>query len=197
MSKEKTGITGSDFHLEFKLTPSEEGKSELQGWPAKKFSPDFAVAASGSLRVELAGQIVGTREGKVMAVETRLAHRLQEDINFWLPDYLGGFALNLGKAVQTLHEGALQSKANFMDEPTHFLFRRQPAGGKILVGLEMNGNGVRVAEVDEEELYQEIARALEDFRKQLLELNPKLAKEENIKALSEYIKVLEHPVQKA
>src|SRR4051812_931771 len=105
MSSDQEDKKRSNFRIELRLAPAEAGERELKSWPATEFSPDFAVATSGAIRIELAGEMIGTKDGKVMAVETRLAQRLQEDINFWLPDYLGGFALNMGRAVQQLREG--------------------------------------------------------------------------------------------
>ncbi len=187
MSSEQNERKGLNFRIELKLHPAEEGMRELKNWPANEFSPDFAVAASGVMRIELAGQMIGSRENQIMLVETRLAQRLQEDINFWLPDYLGGFSTNLGRAVQKLKDGADQSRAAFIDEPMALVFRRQAAGSPILVGFESNGKGLRMAEVSETELYAEIKRALESFRRQLLDLNPELARQSDVLELNQQI----------
>ncbi len=190
MSTEPTTNVETGFRIELKLTPSKEGEKALKKWPAANFSPDFAVAASGVIRLELAGQMIGSREEKIMAVETRFALKLQEEINFWLPDFLGGFAVNLGRAIQTIHEGGLQSKAGFMDEPSALLFRRQPTGSKIMVGFEANGAGIRVAEVPEAELYREVARTLVDFRTQVLKINSKLAELRDLQEISSAIETI-------
>jgi len=179
------------FRIELRLAPSETGQRELKSWPATSFTPDFAVAASGTVRLELAGQMIGTKDHKLMSVETRLAQRLQEDINFWLPDYVGGFALGLGRALQTLRERAPQSRAKFMDEPLALQFRRQsPTATTIMVGFEVDGKGIRMAEVPEAVLYAEASRALQAFRRQLLDLNPELARQQDVLELSQLIQKL-------
>lgn len=190
MSSEHNEKKINAFRIELRLAPSEEGERQLKNWPTTNFTPDFAVAASGVVRLELAGQMIGTKDGKVMAVETRLAQRLQEDINFWLPDYLGGFALNLGRAMQVLQNSGVESKTAFVDEPLTIRFRRQPATKNIIVGFEANGKGIRVAEVSENALYSEVLRALQTFRRQLLELNPELTHEQNMQELSQQIQKL-------
>jgi hypothetical protein len=190
MSSEANEKKEISFRIELRLAPAEVGEKELKNWPAANFTPDFAVAASGVVRIELAGQMIGAKDGKLMAVETRLAQRLQEDINFWLPDYVGGFALNLGRALQLLIEGKSQSKAAFIDEPLALYFRRQPSTGNILVGFESGEKGIRVADVTEKVLYAEVSRALQTFRRQLLDLNPRLARQQDVLELSQQIQKL-------
>lgn len=180
----------SSFRIDLRLAPSPEGEQELKNWPDTKLTPDFAVAASGVVRIELAGQMIGSKDGNLMAVETRLAQRLQKDINFWLPDYLGGFALNLCHAVQSLREGKAQSKAAFMDEPVLLHFRRQPASSHIMVGFEAGGKGIRVSEVAEEALYKEVSRALTSFRQQLLDLNLRLELQPDVVELGQQLQKL-------
>lgn len=190
MSSDQEDKKRSNFRIELRLAPAETGERELKSWPAAEFSPDFAVAASGVIRIELAGHMIGTRDGKIMAVETRLAQRLQEDINFWLPDYLGGFALNLGRGLQQLREGANHTQAAFVDEPLVLHFRRNPANRNVMVGFEFEKKGVRVAEVEEEALYAEVRRALQAFRRQLLDLNPELARQRDVLELNQQIQKL-------
>ncbi|MEI6044201.1 MAG: hypothetical protein WCS37_07400 [Chloroflexota bacterium] len=179
-----------NFRIELRLKPAEAGERELKNWPAVNFTPDFAVAASGVVRIELAGQMIGAKDGKLMSVETRFAQRLQQDINFWLPDYIGGFALNLGRALQILRDGKSLSKASFVDEPMVLQFRRQPSKGSILVGFEAEGKSIRAAEITEKTLYAEVSRALQTFRRQLLELNPELARQQDVLELTQQIQKL-------
>jgi hypothetical protein len=69
-------------------------------------------------------------------------------------------------------------------------FRRQPATGNILVGFESSEKGIRVADVTEKVLYTEVSRALQTFRRQLLDLNPKLARQQDVLELSQQIQKL-------
>jgi hypothetical protein len=188
-SKQETGKAAA-LRLELKLAPSESGLRELKNWPSVEFSPDFAVAASGVVRLELAGQMIGTKDGKFMAVETRLAQRLQEDINFWLPDYVGGFAAGLGAAVLKLKEGASQSRASFIDEPLALHFRRQGVGNQIMVGFEADSKGIRMTELTEPELIRVVRETLENFQRQLLDLNPSLSAQRDVIELGQQIKKL-------
>lgn len=175
------------FSIELRLEPNASGREALKNWPAAQITPDFIVATSGFLRLELDGQIPAVKAGRVLVIAKGIK---EEEGNPWWPDYLGGFALNLGLAVLKLHTQAEQSRAAFVDEPTALVFQRQPNTNLILVAFEPNGQRLLTALVPETELRSQIRRALQDFVTQLLSLNPKLASQPDVQELHRQIQAL-------
>lgn len=175
------------LRLDLKLTPTAIGLKELQNWPDSVFTPDFAVAASGAVQIEIDGQLIGIHANQLTTVAVK---QVKAGFNSWLPDYIGGFALNLGRATQKIHEGANQSRAALVDEPLALRFQRQVNNGKVQVTFEANTKPLRAVEVSETVLYAEVKRALQVFHAHLLVINPKLAKQRDVQELSGFIKHL-------
>jgi hypothetical protein len=167
-------------NLSLGLEPHNDTRQQLINWPAQPFTPDFIVVTSGLAQIELAGKLLGTKEGQVVTIA-----KGQEDaeVNCWWPDYIGGFALNLGRAVQALAEGSGQTRAKMIDEPVALLFHRQPGRSKIAVSFETDGKMILTSELPEAELRAQISRCLDDFYEQLLRLNYKLARQTDIQEL--------------
>ena len=163
------------FRVDLRLQPSPQGMPELTNWPDATFTPDFAVAASGSARFEFDGKVLGVAKDKneplLMPVE-----KLHGDaFNSWLPDYIAGFALNLAEAAAGIRQPSRsRSSAKFLDQPLELrLSRVGDAEIKVTfryqTGVVAEGVGPAVL------ILAEIGRALQDFMVQLLSLNPRLA----------------------
>ncbi len=174
----------TQFHLTLKLQPSPEGLKQLQNWPQHPFSPDFAVAASGFIQIKIGDKVIGARDGKIFA-----GLPLDKTLNLWLPDYLGGLATNLGQAALKLQQGVKNSRARFLDEPLTLNFQHKP-DNHILIQFEAEGQGVLAVIIAASEFYHELARALQDFHQQLIDLNPQLSNEAEVRGLAIQIQKL-------
>ncbi|NWJ48474.1 MAG: hypothetical protein HXX08_21670 [Chloroflexi bacterium] len=163
------------FKIELRLEPHVTGLQELENWPSSEFTPDFIVATSGSVRVEMNGLAANVP-----------AHSRDE----WLPDYLGGFALSLGRAAQKMREGAHQSAAHFVDEPVKLVFSRSSVIGVIHIEIEAEGQKVAHVTLKDKAFYAEIRRSLDDFLHQLLQLNPSLVRQPDVSTIKTILKTL-------
>ena len=177
-------MTKTQFQLTLKLQPSPEGLRQLQNWPKTPFSPDFAVAASGLIQLKIGDKFIGARDGKIF-----VGSPFDKTLNFWLPDYLGGFATNLGQAALKLHKGAKSTKAGFIDEPVALNFQRQP-DEYIQIQFEAEGQTIQAVSIPLSNFYHEIARTLRDFQQQLIAINPKLSNEPEVREMAMTIRQL-------
>jgi hypothetical protein len=168
MTRKKT----RPLRIELKLEPNETGLEELKNWPDTDFSPDFIVASSGLARFEFGGKAVSAGSGE------------------WLPDYLGGLALNLARAAVSLWEGAPQASARFVDEPVKLKFTRYGDGDVIRVEIEMDDAKIQEIGLLESQFFDELRRTLDDFLEQLLQLNPSLRRQPDVKELETMLRRL-------
>jgi hypothetical protein len=88
-----------------------------------------------------------------------------------------------------LQQGAKNSRARFIDEPLALNFQHQP-DNQILIEFESEGQVVQAVTIAAFNFYHEIARALQDFHHQLIDLNPQLSNESEVRGLSIQIEKL-------
>jgi hypothetical protein len=171
------------FRLELRLEPSPDGRRMLEGWPERAFRPDFAVAASGAARFELAGQLVAVAAGENEPLVVTTEQLRREPYNAWLPDYIAGFALNLAKAANQIKAAAVKKvNAKFLDEPLE-LSLVATGEANLKASLCYDGRPIAEGEGPAVLVLAEIGRALQDFVVQLLSLNPRLAEYAEVEQL--------------
>ncbi|MBI3966000.1 MAG: hypothetical protein HY329_10235 [Chloroflexi bacterium] len=175
------------FHLDLRLSPSPEGARELRAWPEVDLTPDFAVAASGEVRIVLGDHVIVARDGRLRAVPVPEAYHDDAE-PWWLPDYVGGFALALGRALGQIRAGAPRAEARFLDEPVTLRFTRGSSATRdssatssrvtatpslvyVRVDLEFDGRPIHSVTVSDTTLYAEARAALDWLHQQLLDLN--------------------------
>jgi hypothetical protein len=170
------------FLMAFHLLPSQEGQRQLEGWPETTFTPDFAVAASGSVTIEFDNYQVGDKKGWGIGI----FHLTEADKDYftpYLPDYLGGLALNLAKAAVKIKDpGQEKSSAKFLDEPMELLFTRINAD-TLKVSLRYQGETIAETKGPKVLILAIIGSALQNFMVQLLTINPRLAEYEEVAQL--------------
>jgi hypothetical protein len=186
------------FKIDLRLKPDLTGEKALSGWPETSLSPDFLVVASGLARFELESKVVGISAGDSQPTATATDHLNSKEINYWLPDYTGGFALNLGDAALSVKTGRKQSAlARFIEEPLDLRFERiKPAGNSkkhqedLKISFRFNGETVTESLISENLAWAEIARAIQDFIVQLLTLNPQLNDQKDLAHLRKTVSEL-------
>lgn len=186
------------FRIELRLKPDLNGDKILAGWPEKPLNPDFLVVSAGLARFELESKVVGVRDNDNAPTATATDHLSSKEINYWLPDYTGGFALNLGDAAVAVKKGTKPSAlARFIEEPLDLRFERvkplEDAHGhteNLKISFRFNGDTVTETIVPESLAWAEIARTLQDFVVQFLTLNPKLNDQKDVAHLRKLVSEL-------
>src|SRR6476659_5433085 len=113
------------FRIDLRLKPDLNGDKVLAGWPEKALNPDFLVVSAGLARFELESKVIGVHNDDNQPTATATDHLNSKEINYWLPDYTGGFALNLGDAALNVKKGIKPSAvARFIEEPLDLRFER-------------------------------------------------------------------------
>ncbi len=181
------------FRIDLRLKPGPEGDKQLSGWPEEAFTPDFMVASSGLARLELESKVIGVSANSHQPTATTTDHLNAKQINYWLPDYTGGFALNLGKAALSLKNNTQrQATAHFIDEPMALHLEQEaqadPKAPAILkVSVVFNGESLTAAHVPAALVMAEIARCLQDFVVQLVSHNPRLADQSDVSQIRQFV----------
>ena len=184
------------FKIELRLKPSPEGEQQLAEWPQKDFSPDFIVAASGLARFELESKVIGVTADGNQPVATTTDHLNTKQVNYWLPDYIGGLAISLGQAAVQLHTNEQTAMAaRFVDEPLELRMEQLPTAehGKPAqwkISFRYNGESLTDTHVPAVLAVAEIARALQDLVVQLLTVNPALIEQPDVIRLKQQIEQL-------
>lgn len=184
--------------IELRLKPGVKGQQELDGWPQESFTPDFIVAASGLARIELESKLIGVAADSQQPTATTTDHLHGKQINYWLPDYTAGFALNLGDAAASLKAKERNKvSAKFLDEPLELRLERIAADTKtgtaksapdmLKISFLYSGETITEAKAPTVLVLAEIGRTLQDFMVQILDLNPLLADQKDVKHLREVI----------
>jgi hypothetical protein len=186
------------FKIDLRLKPTLPGEKALLGWPQTPLDPDFLVVASGLARFELESKVIGISAGDNQPTATTTDHLRSKEINYWLPDYTGGFALNLGDAALSVKSGRKHSAlARFIEEPLDLRFERiKPAEAvknqpeSLKISFRFNGESVTETLVPESLAWAEIGRALLDFVVQFLILNPQLNDHKDVAHLRKVVSEL-------
>jgi hypothetical protein len=186
------------FRIDLRLKPDLHGDKVLAGWPGKPLNPDFLVVAAGLARFELESKVIGISEDANQPVATATDHLKPREVNYWLPDYTGGFALNLGDAALSVKKGTkLSALARFIEEPLDLRFERvkplEDAQGRtenLKISFRFNGDTITETIVPENLAWAEIARTLQDFVVQFLTLNPQLADQKDVAHLRRLVSEL-------
>ncbi|MBN9387300.1 MAG: hypothetical protein J0I20_04545 [Chloroflexi bacterium] len=186
------------FRIDLRLKPDLHGDKILAGWPEKPLNPDFLVVAAGLARFELESKVIGISEDANQPIATATDHLTSKEVNYWLPDYTGGFALNLGDAALSVKKGTKPSAlARFIEEPLDLRFERvkplEDAHGhteNLKISFRFNGDTVTETIVPENLAWAEIARSLQDFVVQFLTLNPKLGDQKDVAHLRKLVSEL-------
>lgn len=175
------------FRLEFKLNNAAVTKSELASWPNSQLTSDFLVATSGFVRLTFDNQIISLNQaGGLITFD-------KESKEGWLPDYLGGLALNIANALRTTRQEIKPTTAKFVDSPTALQFERDTrdttgaADDILIITLKAEGKAVKQVEVPMLLALVEITRSLQDFLVQLLTINPRLFDHPDVKVLRQQI----------
>lgn len=176
------------FKIELRLKPDLTGEKALSGYPEKPLDPDFLVVASGLARFELESKVIGISAGDSQPTATATDHIHNKEINYWLPDYTGGFALNLGDAALSVKTGTKpKARARFIEEPLDLQFERvkpledaRKQVENLKVSFRFNGEVITETIVPENLAWAEIARVIQDFVVQLLTLNPQLNEQKDV-----------------
>lgn len=182
------------FRIDLRLKPDLNGDKALAAWPGQPLKPEFLVVAAGLARFELESKVVGVFDNANRPHATPTDH-LDKETNYWLPDYTGGFALNLGDAALSVKKGAKPSAlARFIEEPLDLRFERvkplADAKGQtenLKISFRFNGDTVTETVVPESLAWAEIARTLQDFVVQFLTLNPQLNDQKDIAHLRKLV----------
>lgn len=177
----------ASFRLELRLNNAVTNKAELATWPNSQQNPDFLVATSGHVRLTLDNQIISLdKDANLLALG-------KDSAEGWLPDYLGGFALNLANAVRAARQELKVTNAKFIEEPVALRFERDTkdttgaADDTLKITLTADGRTIKQAEVPLALALVEIGRSLQDFLVQLLTVNPRLYDHPEIKNLRQQI----------
>ena len=170
----------SPFKIQLKLETSGPGLDQLRHWPAADFAPDFVVAAAGKVRFEFNGRPLVAENGRL-----KLSSAVNPGQAGWLPDYIAGFALNLGRAARRMKsrtETGTSAIAKFIGEPVELRLERVEAQ---IIAAEVRHDKASIARLEAPAglLLDEVGRALQDFYNQLLEVNPHLAAHPDVKTL--------------
>ncbi len=182
------------LRIELRLQPSPTGERELARWPQAKFTPDFLVAASGQSRFELDDRLIGLGDDANQPLAVPADQLETSLLNFWLPDYTAGFALNLAQAALRLKTGERTSAtAKFIDEALDLKLEKLPPSQNeatlphLRVSFRYSAEVIGQVEAPLVLVMAEIGRTLQDFVVQLLSLNPHLVKQEDVRQLREMI----------
>jgi hypothetical protein len=186
------------FKIDLRLKPDLTGEKALTGWPEKPLDPDFLVVSSGLARFELESKVIGISTGDSQPTATATDHLNSKEINYWLPDYTGGFALNLGDAALSVKKGQKQSAlARFIEEPLDLRFERvKPVEDakkhreNLKISFRFNGDVVTETIAPESLVWAEIGRTLQDFVVQFLILNPQLNEQKDVLHLRKLVSEL-------
>ncbi len=186
------------FKIDLRLKPALPGEQALLSWPQTPLSPDFLVIASGLARFELESKVIGISAGDSQPTATTADHLKSKEINYWLPDYTGGFALNLGDAALSLKKGQKTSVlARFIEEPLDLRFERlkpDEAAKKrpesLKISFRFNGESVTETVAPASLVWAEIGRTLQDFVVQFLTLNPQLNDQKDVAHLRKVVSEL-------
>ena len=174
--------------IELRLKPTATGKQALTDWPNTTFSPDFKHATAGLARFELDNQLIGIMADGNQPCATTTDHLNAKQINAWLPDYLGGLAFNLAEAALKLKTSGESQIAQFIDEPLRLQLEKDKDGlSMVAISFWHEQNKLAKSEVHQLVVMAEIGRALQDFMVQLLNYNPRLREQEDVKWLREQI----------
>jgi hypothetical protein len=186
------------FKIDLRLKPTLPAEQALKGWPHTPLSPDFLVVASGLARFELESKVIGVSAGDSQPTATATDHLSSKEINYWLPDYTGGFALNLGDAALSVKKGQKPAApARFIEEPLDLRFERikpdhpvKSTPANLKISFRFNGESITEAVVPESLAWAEIGRSLQDFVVQLLTLNPQLNEQKDLVHLRKVVSEL-------
>lgn len=174
--------------IELRLKPTATGKQELTDWPNATFSSDFIHATAGLARFELDNQIIGIMAEGNQLCATTTDHLSAKQINAWLPEYLAGLAFNLAEAALKLKASGESQIAKFIDEPLRLQLEKDKNGlAMVAISFWHEQNKLAKSEVHQAVVMAEIGRTLQDFMVQLLQHNPRLSEQEDVKRLREQI----------
>ena len=186
------------FKIDVRLKPDLAGEKALAGWPDKPLAPDFLVVASGLARFELESKVIGISAGDSQPTATATDHLHSKEINYWLPDYTGGFVLNLGDAALSVKKGQNPAAlARFIEDPLDLRFERvkpledaRKQVENLKISFRFNGDTITETIAPESLAWAEIARTIQDFVVQLLTLNPKLNEQKDVAHLRKLVSEL-------
>ena len=171
------------FRIDLRLKPAPDDEHKLAGWPEKELLPDFIVVTSGLARFELESRVVGTTAEGHQPTATTTDHLNSKQVNYWLPDYTGGFALNLANAaLQVKKAGQTPVVAKFIDEPLELRLEKH-GDHELKVSFVYNAETVATAPVPTALVIAEVGRTLQDFVVQILTHNPRLAAQPDVARL--------------
>jgi hypothetical protein len=166
----------SAFRLRVRLDPGADHRAALAAYPAAPLRPDFAVATSGLLAIDLGSMAIAYRRGRRVTLPAG-----SDDPAVWLADYLGGFLGRLAGAVLTVRPGR-PATAHLLDVPAALIFIQ--AGRRLVIRfVDAQGEAAR-AVVAATDARATVADALDAFQVSLLAVNPRLAEHPEVVALA-------------
>jgi hypothetical protein len=174
----------SHFALRVRLDPAPGQRAQLAAYPADALWPDFAVVTSGALAIDLGNHAVAYRNGQLVPLPAGA-----DDPAAWLPDYLGGFLPRLAAAVIHLRPGTLTS-AHLLDAPARLTFAQARDEASVVVGYHDLDQTIYTATLPPGAVRAVVAATLADFLAQLLTINPRLARQPDVRELRRSHKVL-------
>lgn len=165
----------SGFTLRVQFDPDAAARAHLAAYPADDLWPDIAVPTAGAIAVEIGGQAVAYRRGHLAPSPADAS-----DPAIWLPDYLGGFLPRLAAAVLDLAPGQ-STTAHLLDAPAALTFHQEDR--LVIVTYVDGGEPIYQARITLGAARAAVARAIADFLRRLLAINPRLAEHPEVAGL--------------
>jgi hypothetical protein len=176
----------TSFALELHVDPNAADRAALARWPAAPLPVDFAVAAGGNAKIVVGGRTVAYRGGELVALPPGAPP--PGGATAEIPEYLPAFALRLAETLPWLRRvarGAAGGErwAGMLESPAGLGFRAE--GAAVEVGYREGEHlpPIYRARLPADRAAAVVERAVLDFRRQLLALNPRLAEHPSVTAL--------------
>lgn len=159
------------FRLAIDLAPPAESLAQLRAWPAIALRPDFAVVASGRVRLTFAGRALVYRGRRAELVEAPGGE--PESRAPGLIDYAGGFALRTAEAVGCIQPGAMVW-LGLVDWPAGLLLAIGSERSAVVYRERPAGPNVASVCLPTSALVSALSGAVDSFVTDLLAVNPRL-----------------------